>query len=64
MTNPKRSGLLPWPGEWLYQIWFQKPREDDGFTQKISLGWSRSCDQLLDHHAFGPTVIGDGYKMR
>jgi hypothetical protein len=20
----------------------------------VSLGWSRSCDQLLDHHAFGP----------
>src|SRR5712671_247726 len=20
----------------------------------VSLGWSRSCDQLLDHHVFGP----------
>jgi hypothetical protein len=34
-TNPKRSGLLPWPNEWLYQVWFQKPHEDDGFTRKM-----------------------------
>jgi hypothetical protein len=34
-TNTKRSGLLPWPDEWLYQVWFQKVRKDDGFTERM-----------------------------
>jgi hypothetical protein len=34
-TNAKRSGLLPWPDEWLYQVWHGKARDTDGFTEKV-----------------------------
>jgi hypothetical protein len=34
-TNPAHSGLLPWPDAWLYQVWFQKPKSDEGFTKRM-----------------------------
>jgi len=34
-TNPKHSGLLPWPDEWLYQVWHGKARDAGGFTEKV-----------------------------
>jgi hypothetical protein len=34
-TNPNRSGLLPWPDDWLYQVWHGKVRENDEFAHKV-----------------------------
>ena len=34
-TNPKRTGLLPWPDDALYGTWFKKSRTDDGFTERM-----------------------------
>jgi hypothetical protein len=39
-TNPKRSGLLPWPDEWLYQLWFQKQRPDEKFTKQMEYSFN------------------------
>src|SRR5450759_4521776 len=39
---------------------FLDRRQFEGYRSKLtgcgggSLGWNRSCDQLLDHHVFGP----------
>lgn len=34
-TNPKHSGLLPWPDDMLYALWFNMPPIDDGFAKKM-----------------------------
>jgi hypothetical protein len=34
-TNPQHSGLLPWPDDMLFQLWFHKLPADDGFTKKM-----------------------------
>lgn len=34
-TNPERTGLLPWPDDMLFLIWFEKPNPDNGFTERI-----------------------------
>ena len=34
-ANPERTGLLPWPDDMLFQIWFEKPNPDDEFTRRI-----------------------------
>src|SRR5882724_154990 len=34
-TNTEHSGLLPWPDDWLYQVWFDEARPDDGFTTQM-----------------------------
>jgi hypothetical protein len=34
-TNTEHSGLLPWPDDWLYQVWFHEARPDDGFTKRM-----------------------------
>jgi hypothetical protein len=34
-TNPQHSGLLPWPDDVLYWVWFGKMPVDDGFTKKM-----------------------------
>jgi hypothetical protein len=34
-TDPKRTGLLPWPDDMLSQLWFQKPTKDDRFTERM-----------------------------
>jgi hypothetical protein len=34
-TNPKSTGLLPWPDDALAQLWFEKPTSDDGFAEKM-----------------------------
>jgi len=34
-TNPKHTGLLPWPDDALFGIWFKKPAPDDGFTERM-----------------------------
>jgi hypothetical protein len=34
-TNPKYTGLLPWPDDALFSIWFKKPAPDDGFTERM-----------------------------
>jgi hypothetical protein len=34
-TNTRQAGLLPWPDEMLYQLWFQKPLTDDDFTKRM-----------------------------
>jgi hypothetical protein len=34
-ANPKRTGLLPWPDDALFGIWFNKPAPDDGFTSRM-----------------------------
>jgi hypothetical protein len=34
-TNPKRTGLLPWPNDALSGIWFQKPALDNDFTSRM-----------------------------
>jgi hypothetical protein len=39
-TNPKRSGLLPWPDEWLHQIWFQTPNPDDTFRKQMEYSFN------------------------
>jgi hypothetical protein len=41
-TNPKRTGMLPWPDDALFQFWFQKPAKDDGFTSKMQKAF-HSC---------------------
>lgn len=35
-TNPHHCGLLPWPDDMLYQIWFQKPLQDEEFTKRMT----------------------------
>lgn len=42
-TNPQHSGLLPWPSDMLYQLWFQKPKQDDAFR----MGMERSFNVCL-----------------
>jgi hypothetical protein len=32
--------LLPWPDEWLHQVWFQKAREDDGFAKRMQAAFN------------------------
>jgi hypothetical protein len=34
-TNPKSTGLLPWPDDALAQFWFEKPTADDGYAEKM-----------------------------
>ncbi len=34
-TNPRHSGLLPWPDEMLSQLWHQRPIQDDEFTRRM-----------------------------
>jgi len=34
-TNTKRSGLLPWPNDWLYYVWHGKARENDEFGRRV-----------------------------
>lgn len=34
-TDPAHSGLLPWPADWLYQIWHRQTKPDDGFTKRM-----------------------------
>jgi hypothetical protein len=34
-TNPKHTGLLPWPDNALASIWFAKPAPDEGFTERM-----------------------------
>jgi hypothetical protein len=34
-TNPQHSGLLPWPDDMLFQIWFNSLPADDGFAKKM-----------------------------
>lgn len=34
-TNPKHTGLLSWPDDALFSIWFKKARPDDGFTDRM-----------------------------
>jgi len=48
---PEGTGLLPWPGDALYGLWFQKPAADDGFTGKMQKAFnvclaSESADSL------------------
>jgi hypothetical protein len=33
--NPKHTGLLPWPDDALFSIWFKKAAPDDGFTERM-----------------------------
>lgn len=35
-TNPKHTGLLPWPDDALFGIWFKKAPPDDGFTERMT----------------------------
>jgi hypothetical protein len=34
-TNPTHTGLLPWPDDALFSVWFQKPAPDGGYTQRM-----------------------------
>jgi hypothetical protein len=34
-TNPKHTGVLPWPDDALFGIWFKKAPPDDGFTERM-----------------------------
>jgi hypothetical protein len=34
-ANPNHTGLLPWPDDALFGIWFKKAAPDDGFTQRM-----------------------------
>jgi hypothetical protein len=34
-TNPEHTGLLSWPGDALFSIWFKRAAPDDGFTQRM-----------------------------
>lgn len=34
-TDSSRVGLLPWPDAWLYQVWFQEQKPDDGFAKRM-----------------------------
>lgn len=33
--EPEHAGLLPWPDDALFAVWFRKPAPDDGFTEKM-----------------------------
>ncbi len=33
--NPEHAGLLPWPDDWLFSVWFQKPAPDNGYTERM-----------------------------
>jgi hypothetical protein len=39
-TNPERTGLLPWPDDMLSHLWFEKPVEDDGFTERMETAFN------------------------
>jgi hypothetical protein len=45
-TDPSRAGLLPWPDAWLYQVWFQEQKPDDGFAKRMenALNWCMTAD--------------------
>ena len=34
-TNPKNTGVLPWPDDGLFSIWFKKAAPDDGYTKRL-----------------------------
>lgn len=53
-TNPRHSGLLPWPDDCLHQFWHGKPISDDGFTAKMQQSFnaclaSDSANDLKEH---------------
>ncbi len=34
-SNAERTGMLPWPDDALFAIWFEKTAPDDGFTERM-----------------------------
>ena len=70
-TNPIRSGLLPWPNVWLYEIWFQKNKPDDGFSKKMANAFNRclAADspaslETLKKASAEHAKLMDGYKRQ
>jgi hypothetical protein len=39
-TNPEHAGMLPWPDDMLFQLWFKKSSPDDGFTKRMEMAFN------------------------
>ena len=70
-TDPSHTGLLPWPNDWLYTIWHNKPKPDDGFTKKIedAFNWCMTADSAdslaeLKQTAVEHAKLVDAFKLQ
>jgi hypothetical protein len=63
-SNPQHCGLLPWPDDILYQLWFRRPLQDDEFTERMTLSFnaclaaSSVCELKVESTKF-QLVMGD-----
>jgi hypothetical protein len=53
-TDPSHGRLLPWPDDWLYYVWFQQQKPDNGFAKKMgnAFSWCMTADSptsLTEH---------------
>jgi len=66
-TNPQRSGLLPWPDDMLYQLWFRKLPVDDGFAKNMqdsfNLCLATESVDILKAEAEKHKQVVDSFKM-
>jgi len=65
---PEGTGLLAWPGDALYGLWFQKPAPDDGFTGRMQKAFnvclaSESAESLKEEAGKLMDVV-DAMKSR
>jgi hypothetical protein len=67
-TNPQRTGLIAWPDDALFGIWFQKPAPDADFTKKMQTAFNvclaTDSAKLLQEEAGKLKDVMDGMKLR